>query len=88
MVHYISPERLAMEKYSSLLSPFVSYKANEVLWIWTPGAVYTLHFLRKFPIGPMSRVFVHSRPHKPTLMFVNKAGAFPSEVTFRCYTLG
>jgi hypothetical protein len=30
---------------------------------------------------------ISGRPFKPTLMFVSKAGAFPSGVTFKCLTL-
>ncbi len=30
---------------------------------------------------------VSGRPFEPSLMFVSKAGAFPSGVTFKCFTL-
>ncbi len=33
MLHYTKLEKLAKEKYSSLLVPFVSYEENEVLWL-------------------------------------------------------
>jgi hypothetical protein len=43
MLHYTKLERLASDKQSSLLSPFVIYEENEVL---TPVAsVTTLDFL-------------------------------------------
>ncbi len=35
ILHYATLERLARNKQSSLLSPFVSYEENEVLWIST-----------------------------------------------------
>jgi hypothetical protein len=32
--------------------------------------------------------FVPGKPYQPSLMFVGKAGAYLSEATFRCSTLG
>jgi hypothetical protein len=37
-------ERLVWYKYSSLLGLFISYKENEVLWIWPLGP-YSQHFI-------------------------------------------
>jgi len=34
VLHYTRLERLAREKHSSLLDPFVSYKEIELLRIW------------------------------------------------------
>jgi len=34
VLHYTRLRRLAGDKHSSLLDPFVSYEENEVLWIW------------------------------------------------------
>ncbi len=42
--HHTRAERLVSEKHSSLLSPFVSYKENEVLWIQTQG-LYLQNFI-------------------------------------------
>jgi hypothetical protein len=54
MLDYIWLERLAMDKYSSLLDPFVSYEENKVLAA-VPGAAFTrLHFLKSLHIGPIS----------------------------------
>ena len=33
-------------------------------------------------------MFVPSKPFQPSLIFVGKAGAYPSEQPFRCSTLG
>jgi hypothetical protein len=33
-------------------------------------------------------VFVPDKPFQPSLMFVGKAGEYPSEASFRCSTLG
>jgi hypothetical protein len=41
---YIRLERLAMDKDSSLLGPFVSYRENYVLWIQLLG-LYLQHFI-------------------------------------------
>ncbi len=35
-----------------------------------------------------SRVFVPGKPFQPSLMFADKARAYPSEAPFRCSTLG
>jgi hypothetical protein len=43
-VHNIRLEKLYCDKLSSLLEEFVSYKENEVLWIW-PLWPYTQHFI-------------------------------------------
>jgi hypothetical protein len=34
MLHYTRLERLASDKYSSLLGPFVRYEENKVLRLW------------------------------------------------------
>jgi hypothetical protein len=34
-----------------------------------------------------TRVFVPGKPLQPSLMFVGKAGAYPSEASFRCSAL-
>jgi hypothetical protein len=35
----------------------------------------------------LGRFFVPWKPLQPILMFVSKAGAYPSEAPFRCFTL-
>jgi hypothetical protein len=44
VLHYTRLERLARDKHSSLLGPFVSYEENEVLWIWLQVS-YSQHFI-------------------------------------------
>ncbi len=44
MLHYLRLERLATDKYTTLLDPFVSYEENEVLWIW-PQGLYSQPFI-------------------------------------------
>ncbi len=43
LLHYTKLERVAKNKHSSLLEPFVSYEENEVLWIRAQGQ-YSQHF--------------------------------------------
>ncbi len=43
MFHYSILERLAKEKYSNLVGPFVSYEENDVLQMWHQGR-YSQHF--------------------------------------------
>ncbi len=44
VLHYAKAERLDRDKHSCLFSPFVSYKENELLWIWYLRLYYQ-HFI-------------------------------------------
>ncbi len=44
LLHYTMLERLATEKHSGLLGPFLSYEENEVLWI-RAREPYSQHFI-------------------------------------------
>jgi hypothetical protein len=51
--HHNEYERLAADKHTSLLDPFVSYDENEVLWIWTQELLsqcFSLLLLTSWPI--------------------------------------
>jgi hypothetical protein len=43
VLHYAKLESLAMDKYLSLLGPFISYKENAVLLV-RPLGLYLQHF--------------------------------------------
>ena len=36
----------------------------------------------------MARVLFPGKPFQPSIMFVSKAGAYPTEAPFRCSNLG
>ncbi len=42
LLHYNSLERLAREKYSTSLDPFVSYAGNNELWIWPQESIHEI----------------------------------------------
>jgi hypothetical protein len=41
-----------------------------------------------YDFSKYARVFVPGKPFQPSLMFGGKAGAYPREAPFRCYTQG
>jgi hypothetical protein len=44
VLHFTRIERLAKDNHDSLMGPFVSYKENELLWIWPLGS-HSQHFI-------------------------------------------
>ncbi len=43
---------------------------------------------RNCQVGQKVSVFIPDRPFQTSLVFVNKAGTYPSEASFSCYTFG
>jgi hypothetical protein len=58
-------------------------------WYWYAGA-FTIKLFTAviYEFFKQARVFVPGKPFKPSLMFVDKDGAYRSEAPFRCSTLG
>ncbi len=53
-------ERLARDKHSSLLGSFVSYKQNDVFWMWSLGLIVfsKLYFRLNLRMGPLNKWFI------------------------------
>ncbi len=53
VLDYIRQERIARGTHTGLLGQIVSFKENEVLWIWSVDVISTtLYFLWNFGMGP------------------------------------
>ncbi len=65
LLHYTRPERLAMDKHSSLFSPFVRYDKNEYLWILLLRLYYQ-HFIFSvtYKWAQKARVLHNTKPER------------------------
>jgi hypothetical protein len=59
----------------------------KVFLINSRGQFYKTFYGRKLRLFIITRVFVSGRPFQPSLMLGGKARVYPSEVSFRCFTL-
>ncbi len=66
------------DKRASLLRCYINYCAKA---FWNFKRTLFTNFRNKL-------VFVPGKPFLPSLMFVGKAGAYPSEASFRCSAIG
>ncbi len=71
---------LSRDKHSSLLGAFVNYGCKRFYIIDTCGQCYKTFYGYDFS---KVRAFVPGKPFQLSLMFVGKAGAYPSEAPFR-----
>jgi hypothetical protein len=77
---------LARDKHSSLLRTLVNYGRKTFYNIGPWDNVRDILTSDKILLS--ARVFVPGKPFQPSLIFVGKAGASPSEAPFRYSTLG
>ncbi len=52
------------------------------------GQSYKSFYICNLHISVLTRAFIQGKPYQPSLMFAGKAGDYPSELPFRCCTLG
>jgi hypothetical protein len=66
VLHYTRLERLAADKHSSLLSPFVSYKENKVFWIGSqiPQPGTGRRKMTKIPLENVNEIIKSADPFK------------------------
>ncbi len=60
-LHYIRLKSLTMDKHSSLLGPFISYKEIKVLWIQLKGCIHNFLFPSWITNGPIKLVLQNIR---------------------------
>jgi len=70
-----------------MLQKFVNY-CQKSFETFGPGAcINKLIMAVIYGFPEEAKVFVPGKPFQPSLMFAGKAGAYPSEASFRCSTL-
>ncbi len=61
-------EKLARDKHSSLLGPFIGYEENELLWVRPQDLFITLHFITNLYMGPITSLEKLSRDKHSNLL--------------------